>query len=202
MLFEQHHRRRLPTTIWSLYQILRWLRRSRTPAFFIRSTEKVPCPCCDGELTVAGSRPRVWYKGNGDRAKLIIRRLRCKPCGRMHHELPDLLIPYKRYDAESIEGVLAKPATGDVAADESTIFRWRSWFQVWAMYAVGVMQSISIRFHLPVEKASRPLQSVLHRLGRYVGNAAGWLRRVVRPMANSNLWATDPFCLFVRTLLS
>jgi hypothetical protein len=175
------------------------MRRSREPAFFVRGAERVPCPCCSGELRVAGSRPRVWYQSSGDRATLIIRRLYCELCQRIHHELPDLLVPYKRYDTESIEGVLT--STGTVAADESTISRWRGWFQMWAVYAAGVLYSIGIRFHLPVEHASTPSQSALHKLGRYVGDAAGWLGRVVRPITNAHLWVTDPFCLSVRASL-
>jgi hypothetical protein len=118
----------------------------------------------------------------------MIRRLECQSCERIHHELPDLLVPYKRYDAESIEGVVSEPARQDIAADDSTIGRWQSWFLAWTMYARGCLQSISIRFNLPVENASALSQSALHSLGRYVGLAPGWLSRVVRPIANSNLW--------------
>lgn len=135
---------------------------------------------------------------SGERAKLIIRRLYCKPCARTHHELPDLLVPYKRYDAESIEGVLVERDASVVAADESTISRWLAWFQVWGVYGAAALQAISIRFGLPVEQASIAPQSALHVLGRYVGDAAGWLERAVRPIANLNLWMTDPLCLSVR----
>jgi hypothetical protein len=102
--------------------------------------------------------------------------------------LPDILVPYKRYDAESIEGIVSEPARMDIAVDESTIARWRSWFLAWTIYARGCLQSISIRLNLPVENASALSQSALHSLGRYVGLASGWLSRVVRPIANSNLW--------------
>lgn len=114
---------------------------------------------------------------------------------KIHHELPDLLVPYKRYDAESLEGVMAEPARTDIAADESTITRWRNWFLAWGVYAQGVLHSLSIRFNLPVEPSSKGSQTVLQTLGRYVGTATGWLRKVVRSMANSHTWVTDPFCL-------
>ncbi|WP_374103988.1 DUF6431 domain-containing protein [Bacillus sp. ISL-18] len=32
----------------------------------------------------------------------------------MHHELPDFLVPYKRYKAQCIESVLSNPSTHDV----------------------------------------------------------------------------------------
>lgn len=150
---------------------------------------------------MVGSRERVWYQSSGERSKLIIRRLWCKVEGKIHHELPDILVPYKRYDAESIERVISESVQDDVAVDDSTIYRWKSWFQSWVGYAIGCLQSISIRFHISVEEESTPSQSVLQSLGRFVGMAFGWLSRVVRPIANSNLWVTDPFRLSVQTAL-
>lgn len=177
------------------------MRRSRETAFLVRSAEKIAAPCCcGGSLDVVGSRPRVWFKSSGDKAKLVIRRLHCEPCGRIHHELPDLLVPYKRYDAESIEGAVSEPPRTDIAADESTILRWKSWFLAWTVYAAGCLQSIAMRFNLPVVSSSDRPQSALQLLGRFIGDAAGWLKRAVRPIANSNLWVTDPFCLHVHPL--
>ncbi len=118
----------------------------------------------------------------------MIRRLRCESCFRIHHELPDFLVPYKRYDAESIEGVVTEPPRTDIAADESTLSRWKIWFIAWAVYAQGCLNLISFRFNLPVENSSDCSQSALQRLGQFVGTAGGWLSRVVRPIANSHLW--------------
>jgi len=175
-------------TTCSLYQTLNWMRRKVRLAFFVRSAEIVPCPCCGKLLIVIGSRPRVWYQSSGGRSILIIRRLRCESCFKIHHELPDLLVPYKRYDAESIEGVLNEPPRRDIAVDESTLSRWKLWFAAWVVYAQGCLQMISIRYNLPVENSSDRPQSALQRLGQFVGNADGWLRRIVRPIANSHLW--------------
>jgi len=158
------------------------------PAFFVKSAEVIPCPCCGGQLSVIGSRPRKSIKGSGEVIQLVIRRLRCGDCRRIHHELPDLLIPYKRYDAESIEHVITEPTSLNIAADESTLYRWRSWFLAWLTYAQGCLQSIAIRFDLPVGNPSFTSQSALLSIGRYVGDATGWLVRAVRPIANLNLW--------------
>ena len=152
-----------------------------------------PCPCCGGSLKVIGSRVRVRYRNTGEKEKLIIRRLVCKKCGVIHHELPNILIPYRRYDAESIEAVVSDPVHCDVAVDQSTIYRWNHWMLQWYTYAIGCLQSISLRFHLPVEEMSTSSQSILHLLGRFVGEAKGWLSRVVQPITNSNLWVTYPF---------
>lgn len=164
-------------------------------AFFVRSTEQIPCPGCGCKLSVIGSRRRVWYQRSGDRSVLIIRRLHCEMCAKIHHELPDLLVPYKRYDAESIESTVEDPSHSDVAADESTIIRWKAWFSVWGPYAVKCLESISIQYNLPVNPSSLSTGSVLQQLGRFVGSASKWLCRVVRPIGNSQLWVTDPFCI-------
>lgn len=163
--------------------------------FLVRSAEQVAAPCCGGGLRVVGSRSRVWWQSSGDKGKLIIRRLYCENCRKIHHELPDLLVPYRRYDAESIEGVVSEPPRSDIAADESTLARWKGWFLVWAVYAAASLQSIVHRFHLSVASPSTGPQSALQSLGRFVGDAAGWLKRVVRPIVNTQLWVTDPFCL-------
>lgn len=96
--------------------------------FLVRSAEQIAAPCCGGPLGIVGSRKRVWYKSSGEKAKLVIRRLYCEACSKIHHELPDLLVPYKRYDAESIERALSASVRIDVAADESTLLRWKCWF--------------------------------------------------------------------------
>jgi hypothetical protein len=147
-------------------------------------------PCCGGPLEVVGSRRRVWYRRSGDQEKLIIRRLHCQPCERIHHELPDLLVPYKRYGSESIEQVVSDAEPVDVAADESTLCRWRQWFEAWAPYAVACLTSIAIRFQLdlPVRNSSDSSQTVLQGIGRDEETSAGWLAKVVRPIANIHLW--------------
>ena len=119
---------------------------------------------------------------------LIIRRLRCERCNRVHHELPDILVPYKRYCRESIEAVVTRNVPLTVAADESTIFRWRSWFRGLVNHFLGCLASITIRNNNTVVDLIQLPQSSLQRIWCVVGDAPGWLARVVRPVANFNLW--------------
>lgn len=120
----------------------------------------------------------------------MIRRMRCEDCRKIHHELPDILVPYKRYSAESIEQVVSGTAPIDVAADESTLYRWHQWFQAWAPYAIGCIRSIAKRFHweTPERNSSNPPQAVLREIGREEGTPTGWLANIVRPIANIHLW--------------
>nr|WP_303803259.1 DUF6431 domain-containing protein [Alicyclobacillus macrosporangiidus] len=108
--------------------------------FFVRSAENVPCPCCQGELRVIGSRKRTWVQSSGDKVKLIIRRLRCRDCNKIHHELPNFLVPYRRHEAQVIEDAVTDQAI-PACVEESTLRRWRQWFKDFAPYAAGCLES-------------------------------------------------------------
>lgn len=135
------------------------------------------------------SRRRGFIDSAGERVVLIIRRLKSDECGRVHHELPDILVPYKRYSSESIEAIIAGTSALSVAADESTISRIRAWFSGLADYFTGALLSIAARYtqsaavKMPALPES-PLQVIWH----HVGDGPGWLARVVRSVVNANLW--------------
>lgn len=162
-----------------------WWRKP--PAFFVRGAESVPCPCCQSTLEVIGSRPRIWIQDEGTTNHLIIRRLRCDSCGRIHHELPDVLVPYKRHGAAVIEKALEDPKAAEVAVESSTLRRWQEWFEHFRLYAAGCLASLARRFDLD-PKGHCPPDFAPRTLKEHVGNAPGWLKRTVRPMANANLY--------------
>jgi hypothetical protein len=157
--------------------------------FFVVSHEKSICPCCNGALECVGSRTRICLNEASDKRKLIIRRLRCGKCVRIHHELPDMLIPYKRYDSRSIEAVIDGKAELTVAADESTIRRWREWFRGIVEYLAGCLESAAARFGIGV--AAKPKNGgygPVERIKRQAGAEEGWMARAVRTATNMNLW--------------
>lgn len=157
--------------------------------FFVKSTEQIPCPCCGGVLTVIGSRRRKYRNKAGESNVLIIHRLRCSNCNKIHHELPNILVPYKRYDSDSLETVVTGNTNLDVAVDDSTINRWKTWFKLIANHFIGCLISINTRFEKEtvIDLSTLP-ESVLQRILYFVGDAPAWLSRVVRPIANSNNW--------------
>ncbi|MDI6710368.1 MAG: DUF6431 domain-containing protein [Bacillota bacterium] len=165
-----------------------WL-KTPTGVFFVRSAEQIPCPCCSGHLKVIGSRQRSCINGRGEKIVLIIRRLGCVTCHRIHHELPDMLVPYKRHTGCSIEATVGGEAALSVNADESTLWRWRRWFWERAFYFRSCLVAIAARcFKMSAEGQSALPRSALHRIWQLVGEAPGWLARVVRPVVNANLW--------------
>lgn len=161
--------------------------------FFVRSAEQHICPVCEHDLFVIGSRSRKVRKSTGERITYIIRRLRCKSCERIHHELPDLLIPYKRYEAACLESGLSQGQSSDVAADESTLYRWGVWFAKCWQYWVNCLSTIAARTGNPVKPLSVPSPSALQQIGHYVGQGVGWLARLVRPIVHSQLWVHTRF---------
>lgn len=157
--------------------------------FFVRSAEQNFCPCCGGPLKVIGSRKRKYLNDAGEGTVLVIRRLKCEQCRRIHHELPDILVPYKRYASECIESVISEDKVITVAADESTIRRWKAWFKGVAPYWAGCLNSLSVLYgsESVVDPSNLP-KSALQRILHYVGYACLWLARVVRTLTNKNLW--------------
>lgn len=53
-----------------------------------------------------GSQKRVLYKQDGSNIRLGIRRLKYRKCQTISHELSDIVIPYKRYEANTIAQAL------------------------------------------------------------------------------------------------
>ncbi|MGI6413412.1 MAG: DUF6431 domain-containing protein [Syntrophomonadaceae bacterium] len=97
--------------------------KSLKKEFFVRSAEQSLCPCCSGHLKVVGSQKRTCITGLGEKRILIIRRLGCTQCRKIHHELPDKLVPYKRHVRDSIEAVVNEDPATSVSADQSLLSR-------------------------------------------------------------------------------
>ncbi|WP_243131344.1 DUF6431 domain-containing protein [Desulfitobacterium sp. LBE] len=163
--------------------------------FFIRCAESVPCPCCGEQLVVIGSRERKSKSSGGQTKVIVIRRLRCIKCRRIHHELPDFLVPYKRYDSASIECVISEASEpSDVAADDATLYRTRVWFNTLLPYLLNCLNAIALQLgEESVEEPSVPTRSTHQRIGLYVGYTSGWLARIVRTIVNANLWPHTRF---------
>lgn len=164
------------------------LLKTLIPEFFVRSKELSICPCCSGCLKSIGSRIRKVKDSFGDTIKLRIKRLRCRTCNKIHHELPDLIVPYKRYNSNCIESVVTDDKALTVPADESTLLRWKAWFNKSTHHFSGCLVSIAIQTGKGSVEDSYDSMSLLQRLWHHVGDAEGWLARVVRPIVNSNNW--------------
>lgn len=123
---------------------------------------------------------------DGDRRTLIIRRLKCGRCGRLHHELPDIVVPYKRYDADTIEEVLSgKETNPSFPCETSTAVRLRVWFLLLRSYFEGTVRALRFLYRQDIA-----LQEELAALASLepAGMENGWLKRLVRVIVNSGRW--------------
>lgn len=89
------------------------------------------CPKCGGDLKYYDSVQRIVRTKNRKTWRFPMRRLRCTGCGALHRELPDLIFPYKQYEAEVIIGVMdglitCKTLGFEDYPCEATMRRWCS----------------------------------------------------------------------------
>jgi len=135
---------------------------------YIISEEDSACPICIGILYVIGIRDRKLIKSSGFKEILVIRRMRCNDCLKMHHELPDIVIPYKRHCAETIENIITGE-TEDVCCDFVTEYRIKSWWATILMYFENVLSSLQIKYGAIFSANPTP-------------------REIIRAITNTNLW--------------
>ena len=126
------------------------------------------CPVCGQTLLVIGIRERKYIDGGGTTRILVIRRLCCKGCRVIHHELPDILVPYKQHCAETVESVVnGKPE--NTCCDDRTIKRIKAWWGACRLYFENVLASLREKYGADFPQRPAP-------------------REIVRAVVNANLW--------------
>ncbi len=94
------------------------------------TTDERICPKCGGQLKYYDSVKRIVRTKNRTTKRIILRRMRCTKCGKLHREIPKFIIPYKEYEYEVIMGVLEGYVTSDTLGYEDypcemTMIRWK-----------------------------------------------------------------------------
>ena len=160
-------------------------------SLFVRSHEVNFCPVCRSSLRVIGSRGRSYVDTNGDSVKLVIRRLRCNDgkCNKIHHELPSILVPYKRHCSITIESIVTDSGIDSIPAEMSAIRRIKSWFRERLDYIYGeLLHALSRLEGFPEQCIKGLSRSKLKRILNLVGSSPGWLKNVVRILVNNSRW--------------
>ena len=106
---------------------------------------------------------------DGRKLHLVIRRLYCENCNRIHHELPDCLVPYKRHGAETIEKVISGCDCREVPCENRTIQRIRAWWKALLPYFLSILNSLAEKLNVTYSLAPA-------------------LKEIVRAVVNSNNW--------------
>ena len=160
--------------------------------FFIKSEEEFAlCPNCGNRLLYHCRVIRTLTDKESNKSHYSIRVLKCdnKACPTTYHrELPNTIVPYKRFDAESIEEAISLERSDiAVSADESTIWRWRKWFKVSAVYIM--MALVSVAATVDVETSSLiNSNNNIEQIKEIVGQKVNWLKETVRILVNSSKW--------------
>ena len=126
------------------------------------------CPVCSGTLKVIGVRKRGVIESGGTKIKIVIRRFRCRECERIHHELPDRVIPYKRHGADTVEKIIAGK-TEEVYCEENTVRKIKAWWAACHLYFESVLASLREKYGMVFSERPAP-------------------REIVRAVVNANLW--------------
>ena len=134
-----------------------------------------------------GSRRRSLYKQDGSCLFLMVRRLRCRDCKKISHELPDIIVPYKHHESNSIAQALTEDVpieTDCCPAEASTINRWKHWFYYRQLFFEESLLT------LQEQNGSLLLTPPLSPLNR---QPEGWLRLLVYYLVNSSFWVHTRF---------
>lgn len=95
------------------------------------SNNQSKCPKCGGQLKYYDSVKRIVRTKRRVTKNVIIRRLKCVKCKRLHRELPSFLLPYKQYEMEVILGVIEGIISSETLGFEDypckmTMLRWQT----------------------------------------------------------------------------
>ena len=152
-------------------------------SFSCKSREESHCLHCRGKFKVIGSRRRVLYQQDGSCIFLVVRRLRCLGCKKISHELPDIVVPYKRHEADTIACRLAgNPLQKAVCcpAESSTMNRWKHWFFYNQVYFEKSLLSI--------KKQTNRVPYPFFPLSPLNRQPEGWLRHLIYHLVNFDFW--------------
>ena len=144
------------------------LKKGADGCYHVKSYEIIPCPVCGDELNVIGTRNRSLFDSKGKELTIIIRRLRCIGCRVIHHELPEIIVPYKRHCAATIEKIVAGKS-GVVPCETRTIHRIRAWWAACIVYFRGVLAALREKYGVEFSKKPAP-------------------KEIVRAVVNAHLW--------------
>jgi len=153
--------------------------------YFCKQIEDlIPCPECSEGLAYRDSVIRIFKVEGGNKNNLIIRRLQCCDCSRLHRELPDFLAPYKHYTTATIENVVDEVIdSGDYDYPcERTMMRWKDWILRNTDNINGHLKSVGFRVLGFTEDLLRSSDCLLTKLQE---KGEEWLGKSLRVIYNS-----------------
>ena len=124
---------------------------------------------CAQLLSARSWRLRKVIDSDGSVKGLLIRRLACTSCKRIHHELPDCIVPYKRHCAQTIEQIVNGKTEG-TPCESGSIRRIQAWWQIMLPYFLNILKSLAEKVQMPFHNPPA-------------------FKQLMRAAANANEWA-------------
>ena len=160
----------------------------RNAEFFVESKEECICPKCKGKLKYRDSVPRIQRYADNEYRWLMVGRYQCtnESCGKLHRVLPDEIIKFKHYSAETIEDVLDEVISEEDGLDhpcDSTMRHWRWWFVYNEQQIEGQLRSAVYRFLEQGYGLLGSMDSLLEAIRKKI--SPGWLGMCYRIINNS-----------------
>lgn len=118
---------------------------------------------------------------DGCKHSYLIRRLQCPECHHIHHELPDFIVPYKRYCASVIEAAIEGNINW-LPCYDGTIQSFKNWF---ARFSARILLMFKLNTH---DNGVQVIVSPLQKIKALSGLTAGWLMWAVVKVANGSDW--------------
>ena len=145
-------------------------------AYYIWADEPIICSFCGCEKIIKkGWRKRGSIDHLENSKILMVRRVRCKSCGKTHHVLPDTIVPYKHYNVDAVEKIIRGKAD-ETFCNESEINRIKSW---WFRMKLYVLEKVETAAKIAEAKLSPDSKLVI----------------ITRTLANAHLWPSTRVAL-------
>ena len=138
-------------------------------AYYVWVDEPLVCSLCGcNKMIKKGWRRRGSIDHLENSKLLMVRRVKCKDCDKIHHVLPDTIVPYKHYDAEAVEMII-KGQASETFCNESEINRIKSWWVHMKQYLLAKAEAVAEKVKIQITPD--------YELGA-----------IVRILANAHLW--------------
>ena len=148
-------------------------------AYYVWADEALVCSFCGcDKVIMKGWRRRGSIDHLENSTVFLVRRVKCKGCSKIHHVLPDIIIPYKHHNAETVEMIIRERAD-ETFCNESEINRIKSWWVCMKLYVLDKANAVA-----KIAKVQISSDSKLATIARTLANAHLWPRtRVALGMA-------------------
>jgi hypothetical protein len=131
-------------------------------------------------MTIRDNVSRIIFRWNQDCPFYRIRRLKCLGCGRIHRELPNFVLPFKNYDAQTVQETLDLSSDNCCGADNSTMQRWKRSF----LQSQSALIALLVSCWMKMEKSAASLFNATHILSQIKSKQKNWLSFVIQLLIN------------------